>query len=305
MDLNRSEPVPAWRCAGLVIDVQRRVVLRDGRACALGGRAFDLLVALVERHDRVVSKHELIDLVWPHNVVEENNLQVHISALRKLVGADAIATVPGRGYQFTAPLNAAGAGEGWAWRYHPRTAVPVLRPRFCVYVAMSLDGFIAREDGRVDWLAEASSRVPPGEDCGYSAFMEEADLLVMGRRTFEQVLALTPWPHGGTPVHVLSTTLRCLPPGLPPTVTLSSEAPAALAVRLQQQGLQRVYLDGGVTVQRFLGDDLVDEVIVTTIPILLGRGRPLFGAMQRDVQLVHVRTRTWPFGFVQSTYRRA
>jgi DNA-binding winged helix-turn-helix (wHTH) protein len=84
----------------------------DGQAVALGSRAFDLLVALVERRERVVTKGELLDLVWPGVVVEENNLQVHVSALRKLLGAQVIATVPGRGYRFTPPADAAAAASG-------------------------------------------------------------------------------------------------------------------------------------------------------------------------------------------------
>jgi DNA-binding winged helix-turn-helix (wHTH) protein len=78
-----------------------RQLLVDGAAAPLGSRAFDLLIALVERRDRVVGKNELLDLVWPGMVVEENNLQVQVNTLRKLLGPQAIATVPGRGYRFT------------------------------------------------------------------------------------------------------------------------------------------------------------------------------------------------------------
>ena len=81
-----------------------RQVLVDGRAASLGARAFDVLLALIRHRDRLLSKNELLDLVWPNLVVEENNLQVHVSALRKLLGPATIATVPGRGYRFAAVL---------------------------------------------------------------------------------------------------------------------------------------------------------------------------------------------------------
>lgn len=89
------------------IRVAERQLLADGRPAALGSRAFDLLLALVERAGRVVPKDELIEVVWPGLVVEENNLQVQVSALRKLLGAQAIATVPGRGYRLALPVDAA------------------------------------------------------------------------------------------------------------------------------------------------------------------------------------------------------
>ena len=90
---------------------RQRRLLHDGEPVSLGARAFDLLLALAARRDRVVTKADLLDLVWPGLVVEENNLQVQISALRRLLGADAIATVPGRGYQFTAALVGAGSSS--------------------------------------------------------------------------------------------------------------------------------------------------------------------------------------------------
>lgn len=83
----------------------QRCVRVDGQVVPLGSRAFDVLVALIERRDRLVSKHELMDLVWPGLAVEENNLAVHISALRKALGTQLIATVPRRGYRFTLPVE--------------------------------------------------------------------------------------------------------------------------------------------------------------------------------------------------------
>jgi len=95
-----------YRSGGIVIDPAQRQVLVDGEPARLGSRAFELLMTLLERRDRVVGKRELLDLVWPKLVVEENNLQVHVAALRKVLGPQAIATIPGRGYQFSLPVDA-------------------------------------------------------------------------------------------------------------------------------------------------------------------------------------------------------
>jgi len=99
------------RFGRIVVDPARRRLLIDGEPAKIGARAFDLLMALIERRDRVVSKDELLDLVWPNVTVEEGNLQVQIATLRRLLGADAIATVPGRGYQFVAPEASQSPGE--------------------------------------------------------------------------------------------------------------------------------------------------------------------------------------------------
>lgn len=172
-----------------------------------------------------------------------------------------------------------------------------------VFIATSLDGFISRTDGSIDWLDEANRRVPPGEDCGYGQFMSTVDALVMGRHTFELARSFGEWPYGQTPVVVLSSRLASLPHGVPGTVSLSHEAPRALVERLSQQGMKRLYVDGGVTIQRFLSDGLIDDITITRIPVLLGAGRPLFGPLAQDVRLEHLSTRTYDFGFVQSKYR--
>lgn len=172
-----------------------------------------------------------------------------------------------------------------------------------VFIAASLDGFIARPDGGIDWLDEANARVPKGEDCGFGAFMATVDALVMGRHTFDLARSFGEWPYGQTPVVVLSSRLRSLPAGLPATVSLSSEAPASLVERLSAAGTKHLYVDGGVTIQRFLADGLIDELTITTIPVLLGAGRPLFGPLADDVRLEHVSTRAYEFGFVQTRYR--
>ncbi len=172
-----------------------------------------------------------------------------------------------------------------------------------VFIATSLDGFIARTNGSIDWLEEANSAVTPGEDFGYHAFMASVDVLIMGRNTFETALGFGEWPYGDKPVVVLSSRLKSLPPEVQSSVSLENEEPAVLVARLAAEGRTKAYVDGGLTIQRFLAADLVDEITITRIPVLIGEGRALFGPLPRDRRLRHVATRAWDCGFVQSTYR--
>jgi dihydrofolate reductase len=171
-----------------------------------------------------------------------------------------------------------------------------------VFVATSLDGFIARADGNIDWLNEASATVPQGEDCGYEALMSTVDTLVMGRKTFEQVLTFGEWPYGDTPVVVMSHRELSLAPDLPDTVTSSQETPADLVARLAAEGKRHLYVDGGRTIQSFLAEGLIDELTITVIPILLGTGIRLFGPLPHDIHLEHESTHAYEFGFVQHKY---
>jgi dihydrofolate reductase len=171
-----------------------------------------------------------------------------------------------------------------------------------VYIATSLDGFIARNDGALDWLDEANVTVPEGEDLGFHAFMDSVDTLIMGRKTYEKVLSLGEWGYGMTPVVVLSRNSISFPPSIPNTVTHSSEAPRDLLQRLSDERVEHVYVDGGITIQGFLSEGLVDEITVTVIPVILGGGIPLFGSMENEIGLTHVRTTSFDFGFVQTTY---
>ena len=171
-----------------------------------------------------------------------------------------------------------------------------------VFIATSLDGYIAREDGEIDWLNDANKVVPEGEDCGFFAFMDSVDALVMGRNTFEKVLSFGQWPYGNKPVVVLSSNKIEIPDSLPEMVTCSSESPSELSDRLANEGVKRIYVDGGATIQRFLADGLVKDITITNIPVILGCGIPLFSNVAEDISLKHIKTKTYDFGFVQSTY---
>ncbi len=172
-----------------------------------------------------------------------------------------------------------------------------------VFIATSLDGFIARPDGSLDWLDAANSMVPAGEDCGYAAFLSTVDTLVMGRKTFEQVLTFGEWPYGFMPVVVMSHHIDSLPSNSPQTVMSSRETPGDLVARLSAEGYRHLYIDGGLTVQSFFAEGLIDDITITVIPILLGTGKSLFGPLSSDTHLSHVATRVYEFGFVQHKYR--
>jgi dihydrofolate reductase len=176
----------------------------------------------------------------------------------------------------------------------------MIQTPFLVYIATSLDGFIARPGGELDWLPGTEGGPPlPAEDHGYDAFMARVDTLVIGRGTFEAVRGFTPWPYAGKRVIVLSRTLKRAELSEP--VEVQSGPVKALAREVQ--GAQGVYVDGGQTIQSFLRAGLIDELILTRIPVLIGAGLPLFGVLDADIWLDHLGTRTFPSGFVQSTYR--
>ncbi len=176
--------------------------------------------------------------------------------------------------------------------------------RFSVFIATSLDGFIARPDGSLDWLTGATD---PTEDHGYADFMAGIDALVMGRNTFEKVLTFGEWPYPGRRVVVFSRTLvrQALPAALADVVELFSGSMAELAEHLERSGARSVYVDGGQLIQGFLRAGLIAEITLTRIPVLLGSGIPLFGPLPQDVRFEHVHTRSYENGFVQGTYRVA
>ena len=172
-----------------------------------------------------------------------------------------------------------------------------------VYIATSLDGFIARTDGALDWLP-AGDAEEGGEDYGYAAFMDSVDILVMGRCTYQQVLTFGDWPYGDTPVVVLSRRTLEVPAVLAATVEVMACPPVELIERLAQRGAKHLYIDGGQTIQGFLRAGLIQQLIITRVPILIGSGIPLFGALLHDIRWRHMATQTFANGLVQSRYER-
>ena len=165
-----------------------------------------------------------------------------------------------------------------------------------VFIGTSLDGFIARTNGDLDFL-------PPGggEPHGYDEFMSTVDALVIGRKTFEKVLTFDTWPYGEKPVFVLSAR-PLAPTPLGAVVERMSGTPADILSQLAARGIRHVYVDGGITIQRFLQAGLIQRLIITRVPVLIGDGIPLFGSLQRDIPLEHVATRQYASGLVQSEY---
>lgn len=168
-----------------------------------------------------------------------------------------------------------------------------------VYIATSLDGFIARPDGRLDWLEGYHEG---GEDYGYRAFMDTVDVLVMGRRTYEKVLTFGEWSPGVKPVVVLSSRPIHIPEAIASSVEAMSCLPSQLVEILSGRGADHLYIDGGRTIQGFLNAGLIQRLIITRVPVLLGSGVPLFGSLTRDIRLRHVGTRQFSTGLVQSEY---
>jgi dihydrofolate reductase len=168
-----------------------------------------------------------------------------------------------------------------------------------VFVGTSLDGFIARTDGALDFL-------PPGggEPHGYEEFMATVDALVIGRKTYETVLAFDEWPYGEKPTYVLSTRPLSPPPSGAVVEHLSG-APAEIVSQLSARGIRHIYVDGGVTIQGFLRAGLIQRLVVTRVPVLIGSGIPLFGPTARDIALKHIATRQYASGLVTSEYEIA
>jgi dihydrofolate reductase len=173
-----------------------------------------------------------------------------------------------------------------------------------VFIATSFDGFIARANDDLDWLTGGES-ASTEQDYGYQEFMDSVDTIVIGRNTFEQVLTFDTWPYSGKKVVVLSSKPNAVPQHLTNNVEWLSLQPQHLVERLASQGATHLYVDGGKTIQGFLKAGLINELIVTRIPVLIGTGIPLFGPLNHDIKLTHVATRQFENGFVQSRYRIA
>lgn len=172
--------------------------------------------------------------------------------------------------------------------------------RCTVFIATSLDGFIARPNGDLDWLPGASGEGSDGEDYGFKEFMDTVDVMVMGRLTYEKVLTFGDWPFGDAWVVVLSS--RPLQPQPGTRMQVMSGTPEQVVARLEAAGARHAYVDGGATIRGFLDAGLVQRMIITRVPVLIGRGVPLFGPLERDVRLRAVTTRQYPSGMVQTEY---
>jgi dihydrofolate reductase len=169
--------------------------------------------------------------------------------------------------------------------------------RLSVFCGISVDGFLARRDHRVDFLD-----TPDQEPHGYDEFYGGVDVVVIGRNTYQFVVSYGKWLYGKKPVVVLSSRpidFSWIENG---DVEQLSGEPAEIVTRLEERKFRHAYIDGGVTIQRFLAAGLIDRMIISRVPVLIGTGMPLFGPLPHDVPLRHVATRTFRGGLVQDEY---
>ncbi len=169
-----------------------------------------------------------------------------------------------------------------------------------VFIGTSVDGFIARPNDDLDFLPEGG-----GEPHGYNEFIASVDAIVIGRKTFEKVLTLGPWPYGEKRVVVLSSRPVDLSAASGGVVEQMAGPPAEIVSELAARGAHHLYVDGGITIQGFLRAGLIQRLIITRVPVLIGEGVPLFGTLPRDIRLRHVATSHYPSGLVQSEYHIA
>ncbi|MBY6056005.1 dihydrofolate reductase family protein [Leisingera daeponensis] len=170
-----------------------------------------------------------------------------------------------------------------------------------VFIATSLDGYVARQDHSLDWLLKQPAA--EGDDGGFAAFMDSVDGLVMGTGSFRTLLGFDAWPYT-KPVVVLSSSLTAqdIPEQLTDKVRFSTATPADLMQELQKEGWKRAYVDGGRLVQSFLRRGLIADLTITTVPVLIGSGIPLFGNLDKDIDLKVANSRILPAGMVQTTF---
>ena len=170
-----------------------------------------------------------------------------------------------------------------------------------VYIATSLDGYIATPDGGIDWLMDIPN--PEGSDHGFSDFMEGIDALVMGRNTFEVVHSFGQWPYT-KPVFVLSSSLKSLPEEYSGKAELMKGTPSDIIKELNERGYGNLYIDGGKVIQSFLNEDLIDEMIITRASMLLGKGIPLFRDIKQPLKFRHKKKIVLNEHLVQDHYMR-
>lgn len=170
-----------------------------------------------------------------------------------------------------------------------------------VYIATSIDGYIADKNGKIDWLLKIPN--PSDSDYGFSDFMKRVDAIVMGRNTFQTVMNFKDWPYPKK-VFVLSKTLKTIPHEFNDKAEIISSHPHEIVSELAKRGFHHLYIDGGKTIQSFLKCDLIDELIITRIPVILGYGTPLFAKQEIELEFKHEQTEIYENGLIKSTYKR-
>ncbi len=174
--------------------------------------------------------------------------------------------------------------------------------RLSAFVAISLDGYIARLNNSLDWL-ETEYKTDHSEDYGYKKYISSVDCIVMGRNTFEKVVSFPEWAYQNRRVIVLSKQWKQIPDQFAKLAELYTGTIELLTVELQNQGVRHVYVDGGITIQSAIQNKILNDICITTVPVLLGKGIRLFGNVRDDIELELLNTTSFASGFVQSRYR--
>lgn len=169
--------------------------------------------------------------------------------------------------------------------------------KLSVFCGVSVDGFLARPNHALDFLDAGGQ-----ESHGFEEFYKSVDVLVIGRRTYEVVLTFGDWPYGKKPVIVLSSHPLDFSKVKGGIVEQMTGEPVEIVKQIKSRGFKHAYIDGGVTIQRFLASGCIDRLVITRVPVLIGAGIPLFGAVPHDIRLRHVATRCYKGGLVQSEY---
>jgi dihydrofolate reductase len=171
-----------------------------------------------------------------------------------------------------------------------------------VYIATSADGFIATKDGGVDWLMEIPN--PDNSDYGFGEFMNSIDALIMGRKTYEKVLSFDcEWPYSKK-VFVLSNSMEKVDPLLEGKVEVIKGTLKEIVKKLNNNGYENLYIDGGTTIQNFLKENLIDEMIITKVPVTLGEGIPLFKNTDHESKFELDSTEAYENGMIKNHYKR-
>jgi dihydrofolate reductase len=173
-----------------------------------------------------------------------------------------------------------------------------------VFLATSLDGFVARKNHSLDWLDKANQSFPKGEDGGYGAFIKDLDGIIMGRGSFNTILGFGFWPYS-IPVIVLSSSLSAtdIPNEYKHKVQISRSTPNEIMAEVAELGWKRAYIDGGALIQSFIREGLVKDITLTIIPVLLGSGISLFGSIEKDIELELISSKQFHAGIIQNSYR--
>ena len=179
-----------------------------------------------------------------------------------------------------------------------------------IYIATSADGYIATIDGKVDWLQTAENQtkidIANHDDMGFNRFINSIDCMIMGRKCMETIanmnLTSKQWPYGNIPITVLSQTLKNSPQNIRNKVEIYSGEIPALIEKLTQQGYKHAYIDGGEIITAFINLKLIEEMIITQAPVLLGEGISLFGKLNQRIKLENAEATAFKNNFIQTRY---